>query len=416
MGWFNTLFKITIGHTATYENAALDLQEQLGTNNKFNSDDLDKVNTIFTCIRILSDTVGKLPVMVKNDGERLNSHEIFPIVRFRPNSYQTAFTFFKTLIVHMCYYGNAYARIHKTDGYVTALHIIHPTNIQKAEITDAGNLRYTYTGADKYIYSEDILHFKWLSEDGVFGLNPIRAIFRQLSINYQGLQTIDKYYENGLHSGRYIKSIGDTSFTQFNQGVQSWQQNAAGSVNAGRIFSVPYGTEIKELRLEFADAQILDTMKFNTGQVAALYGVPGWMLGVEEMKYKSIEEGLLAFRTQTIHPVAEIFEAELSNKLLFDEEQINGTTIEHDIDKMLAADAATRSKYVTELVKAGIITRARAAKIEGYPADEKLDFHTMQAQDQVIEAVVTKENDKWDYNPKTQGLSNTSNSKQDENE
>jgi HK97 family phage portal protein len=188
----------------------------------------------------------------------------------------------------------------------------------------------------------------------------------------------------------------------FNQGQVDWNVMNTGTENAGNIPSLPYGCDIGELKLEFADAQLIESIKFNSGQIASLYGVPLWMLGLEEMKYKSLEESLLAFQKTTIEPLAKIFKEAFSNALLTEEERKQGISIEYDLRAMLASDNITRANYLKIMTSAGIMSLNAAASVEGYDEFENGDLHFMQSQNIPIEKSMV--DGKW--SPATNGSVN----------
>jgi HK97 family phage portal protein len=241
-----------------------------------------------------------------------------------------------------------------------------------------------------------------LSENGLTGLSPLEAVRRQISIKYQAENTTEKYYKNNLHSNKYIKSLPGIDLKQYNQGQADWNEQNKGSNNSGTVPTLPYGSEIAELKLEFADAMLLDSIKFNSGQICVMYGLQGWMLGLEEMKYKSIEESLIAFQKTTIEPLAKLFKEAFSNALLTEDERSEGIAIEFDLKAMLASDNITRANYLKTMTSSGIMSLNAAAQIEGYDEFENGDLHFMQSQNIPIEKSMV--DGKW--SPATNGSVN----------
>jgi len=62
------------------------------------------------------------------------SSPLYDVLKKRPNAYQTARVFRRTLTHHALNYGNGYARIVRrggaTRGEVIGLYILHPTKVQ----------------------------------------------------------------------------------------------------------------------------------------------------------------------------------------------------------------------------------------------------------------------------------------------
>lgn len=85
-----------------------------------------KEATVFACIRILADAVGKLPVKVYQNNGTVD-HYLTPLLKIRPNPWMNARDFFKALEVQRHLYGNAYAWLEfeikgKNAGKVTGIY------------------------------------------------------------------------------------------------------------------------------------------------------------------------------------------------------------------------------------------------------------------------------------------------------
>jgi HK97 family phage portal protein len=360
---------------------------------------IDSINTVFTCKKILIETISKLPLNITSKNKKYKEHYLFNIIHNKPNTYQTTNVFISTLLNHFCSFGNAFAKINKVEGRVNNLQIIHPSKFKGYELNEFGVLTYKFV--DFNIISDDILHFKYfVSDDGILGLSPLDALNKLLAGNYQAIEIINNYYKNGLHSNLFIKAMTNVQSKDYNIAQQDWAKSQSGVFKAGEIKNLPFGSELQEIGIQFTDAQLLPTIKYNTSQIGAVYGIPLFMLGIEEMKYKSIEESLIAFQTQTIAPLAKIFKEEFSSKLLFDKERINeDINIEFNLNAMLAADSITRANYLKTLKDATIISPNEAAKIEGFDEFEGGQYHYQQSQYQPLE-LITKDGE---FKPITNG-------------
>ena len=116
-----------------------------------------KEATVFSCIRILADSIGKLPTKVyrSNDGRQVDtSHYLTPILKIRPNPWMNSRDFFKALEVQRHLYGNSYAWIDferkgRDAGKVSGIYPLDSTKVQ-IFIDDVGLLPkkeswYVYT-------------------------------------------------------------------------------------------------------------------------------------------------------------------------------------------------------------------------------------------------------------------------------
>jgi HK97 family phage portal protein len=370
-------------------------------NGVYSDSQSDRINTIFTCKKILCDTLSKLPLNVTKNGKKITDHRLYNLIHFAPNGYQTTNIFVSTLTNHLCGPGNAWATINKQGLNVNSIDILQPDQFSEYKLNEEGKLVYTFTINKKKtkINYDDCIHLMQFSDDGILGkCAENSALAKQLSIIYQANQVIDSYYRNGLHTNKVIKSMSNVDSKAYNTAQMDWQKANSGSIKAGEMINLPFGSEIQELKLEFADAQLIPTIEFNSKQIAAAFGIPLWMLGLEQNS-KSIEESLLAFQVQTIQPLAKIFKEELSRKLLTEDERKQGVAIEFNLQAMLAADSITRANYLKTLKDAAIISANEAASIEGYDEYEGGQYHYQQSQYQPLE-LITKNGE---FKPMTNG-------------
>jgi HK97 family phage portal protein len=366
-------------------------------------------NVTFTCKKILCETLSKLPLNVTKDNKKFSEHKLFNLIHNNPNSYTTTNNFINKIVSDLVDYGNCFYKINKQNGVVQNLQYLKVSDFVKVELNENGILIYHFKNNLK-IDSDNILHFKYfiLNEDGLLAVSPKEVLYKQLSIYFQANNIINNYYKNGLHSNKVMKSQNNVDQRGFSQGQNEFLKQKTGSVEAGKIIPLPFGTEIQELKMDFTDAHLLPTLEYIIKQVAAMFGIPLFMVGVGEMKYKNIEESLIAFQTQTIAPLAKIFKEEMSSKLLFNEKERikENIAIEFNLQAMLAANSITRATYLKLLKDASIISPNDAAKIEGFEEFEGGQYNYSQAQNQPLQ-LITK--DGW--NPITNG---TTNNKKDE--
>ena len=151
-----------------------------------------KEATVFACIRILADAVGKLPVKIYQDKEgkqSASSHYLVPLLKNRPNPWMSARDFFKALEVQRNTYGNAYAwldvaTVGRNAGKVQGLYPLDSTKItiyidNSGLLPGKGSLWYVYTGEEGKQYKlrpDELLHIKGLTFDGIVGMTPLEQL------------------------------------------------------------------------------------------------------------------------------------------------------------------------------------------------------------------------------------------------
>jgi HK97 family phage portal protein len=339
----------------------------------------DKIATVYTCVDILSKTLAKLPCekyIENNKGkEKDKSSHLYSLLHYAPNNYTSSQAFFQALETNRNLRGNSFAHVHrnKYNGKAERLEIILPWQVKNYIIIE-GDLFYHVQlnkESDKLtvVSAFDLLHFKGITRDGVWGLNPIEALKLNLSSTHKGLTTIDSFYDNNANSPRALKSsVSGANQKTMLEAVKQFNNDFAGAENSGLMLPLPPNTEIQELKLNFADAQFIETVKFNANQIAALYGIPAHMVGnTEASKFNNVEQMSIEFKGNTISPIARMYRQELEMKLLTPQQRANGESIEFNLNAMIETDHQTRFEGYYKLFQCGAISPNDINRIENMP-------------------------------------------------
>ncbi len=345
-------------------------------------------SVIFACCKILSENIARMPIEVKHEEklgiEGFKSHHLWNLFMYAPNNYQSPQSFWSTIEYHRNYYGNAFAKINRNNGgEAINFEIIHPSLVVDARIVN-GNLYYYYQseGGLVELSSDNMLHFKSISEDGVFGVSPVYALGQDGNIINNIDDTLNTFYKNKATSTMALASeVGDSrNYKVLKQAQDDFSDEYAGPENAGKIITLPPNTKLVSVASNYGDAQMIETLKYKRNDVAAVFSIPLYMLG--DTKGDDAENSSLIFRNYTISPIVVMYESELSMKLLTEKEVKAGVTIDFDLDALIEADLISKTGAIAEQVKSGLMTPNEGAvkmgnsKIEG----EWGDYHYVQAQ------------------------------------
>lgn len=354
----------------------------------------EKIGTVFTASRILSDNLSRMPMTVELDNGRgiveMKRHRLTSLLKFRPNNYQNAQNFWSTVEYHRNYYGNAFVRIYKNaDAFPTSFEILHPGLIKEYFFRN-GNLLYSVlnpnTNTETDVDASDILHFRTISEDGIIGLSPLVAIERQTNINERATSTIDNFYKNNATSPMALETdlppqISGPAAGALKESRESFSEQYAGPQNAGKWINLPIGTKLKPIAMQFADAKLIETLRFTREDIAAAYGIPLFMLDGSAEKL-DIEQLTSLFKNNTMGPIVANYIAEINSKLLTMSELERGFSVNFDVMSLIGMDYQTKVNGIKEQVVNGLMTPNEGAKKLGNEpiAGEYGDKHFVQAQ------------------------------------
>lgn len=354
-----------------------------------------KIGTVFTCCRVLSDNLARMPLSVfletDNGTKEMARHRLTYLLKFRPNNYQNAQQFWSTIEYHRNQHGNGFARVFKNSdtGYPESLEIIHPglvvgyTFVKNELFYEISN---PATNQNEVVSAWDLLHFRGLSDDGIFGLSPLVAVERQRNINERATTTIDSFYKNNATTPMAITTevpgnLTPTGAKAMADSKTQFQEQNAGPKNAGKWIHLPLGTKLQSIAMQFADAKLIETLRFTREDIAAVYGLPLFMVDGSAEKL-DVEQLTTLFKNNTMGPVTALYMAEINGKLLTRDELAAGFSVMFDVMALIGMDYATLVSGIKEQVVNGLMTPNEGAKkLRNNPiAGEYGNKHFMQAQ------------------------------------
>ncbi|WP_159521731.1 phage portal protein [Sunxiuqinia indica] len=355
----------------------------------------EKIATVFTCCRILSDNLSRMPLSVfldqGNGRIEMTRHRLTFLLKYKPNNYQSAKTFWSTIEFHRSKYGNGLARVYKNQntGYPTSMEIIHPSQF-KEYFFENGILYYSIYNVGREIYEDipatEILHFRNISEDGIIGFSPLVAIQRQTNINERATATMDNFYKNNAITPTVLETdmVGNLSGPAagtLKEQKEQFQRENAGPENAGKWMHLPMGTKAKSIAMQFVDAQLIDTLRFTREDISSAYGV---LLGMVDGSFEKmdVEQLTTLFKNNTMGPIVAEYMAEINSKLLTSQELTSGFSVMFDVLSLIGMDYATLVAGIKDQVVNGLMSPNEGAKKLGNKPipGEWANKHYMQAQ------------------------------------
>jgi len=399
---------VKLGHTETEIQSMIDKYLNL-TSIDFDNTLAGNISTVYTACKILADDVGSFPIkMYTNDkGGKVPMKDDYryPLLALEPNSYSSSNVFFGTLEYIRNIKGNSFALINRNpSGLITGFQIINPDFVTGYSIVNDTLFYLIKEKKDKDpvpVNADNVLHFRQLTADGVWGINPIEKLRLNLSATYKAFTTIDKFYDNNAMSPKALKTIipENVNPKQWQEKVIDFTNKYGGFKNAGKIISLPPFTELQDISLNFKDAEFIGTIKFNANQIAALYKVPPYMVGeFEHSKFNNLEQLQLGYKINTMRPILRMYRQELEKKILTTQERLDGVSIEFNTDALVETDSKTRIENYKQLFGMGILSPNQIAKIEGYTTYQGGDDHYMLTQLMSVENYNAK-NKKETENP-----------------
>lgn len=332
--------------------------------------------TYFACLKILGETLGKLPLKLMQQTEKggvvkAYKHPLYSIAGTRPNPYMTAAHFWSTVEYNRNHYGNAYVWIVGA-GSRERLWIL-PSGDVSVWVDNAGAwgnenaIWYVYThsksGKQYKIPSDSILHFRTsTSFDGITGKSVREILDETLTGNQTAQQMLNKAYSSGFTGKAVLQYTGEASEQNEKKYAERIQAFLDGSnVNAKDIIPVAYGTQLTPFSTKFADNEFLGLKRYSALQIAAAFGIkPNQINDYEKASYSAAEQQQLAFYVDTLLYILKQYEEELTYKLLSAEEIAAGYYFKFNVAVILRADQKTQIEALKNAVNGGIYTANEA--------------------------------------------------------
>jgi len=330
----------------------------------------------------LAGNLASFPRAVRKNGTEV-AHRLDKLLKRKPNDYQDATTFWRTLFFHRSHYLNAFAEIERDKLFnVAALHNRLPEQTAPFRyLDDDGNISQWYFvgGFRPHVVNfADMIHLSGLSYDGIGGFNPVFV----LAEAFERSRLLDRYVTRFLVKGSVVRGSieipAGASKDQQETIVNTLRKKFQGADAESDLLVLSDGATLNNKTLSPQESQLIEQANYATKQIAQITGVPPhFLFDDSEGKYNSnpaqAGEDVVkwCFRTRI-----EEAEDQLA-KLLTDQEQDGGFTIHLDPTCLLRGDVVSMSNVVTQQISQRVITPNEGRKVLGYPESDDPQADTL---------------------------------------
>jgi HK97 family phage portal protein len=343
------------------------------------------LHALYRGINLLANDVGKLPLITyryvkigKSEGKEPDlKHAAYQLLKWKPNSFQNRFTFFRLLMQKKIIRGNFYALIVR--NLLGEPEEILPLDSEETcPIKVAGELRYT-TWIDEQLYvfpKEDVIHQYGLGFDGWRG-RPLLEVAKESLGGAIAVQDYgNRYFQNNAVPGLVIETPGSLSDVAYDRMKKAWGRSAAGLKNQHRTRILEQGAKATKLQPDAQGAQLLETSQAKIIEMANWIGVPAHKIGhMGRQGYASLEQENQSYLDDGLDPHLVSLELELWDKLLTEQQKAEEThSIEFTRQALVRTNLAVRSAfYRTALGGAPFMSRNEVRALENRNPIEGLD-------------------------------------------
>ena len=340
---------------------------------RVNAGNATQVAAVFSCLRILGETVATLPlhVLERLDGGGKRQARELPLYRklhSQPNRWQTSFEWREQAVFHVALWGDAFSELMSgPSGAVDQIVPLHPSRM-KVETIENGRLRYTYreAGGRQTVYSdEQILHVRGPSDDGVHGMSIVEECRDAIALARACEIHGSRFFGAGARPGFILSTDNQLNADARRELAENWNRKHRGPHNAHETAVMTGG--LKPYEIPYAsntDSQFLELRSYQLAEIARLFRIPMHLLGVLNGGYGSVEQAGLDFVQHTILPWLRRFESAFTRDLMVDDASRDKYQISFDVRGLMRGDATSRASYYRSLWDIGALSTNDILELE----------------------------------------------------
>jgi HK97 family phage portal protein len=328
---------------------------------RITSENAINIGVVYACVDKRAKTIAKMPIHLykKTDkGKERIENNISELLNVRPNQYFTPYVFKHCISSHVDLWGNAYVWIEADrNGKPTSLWLLRPDITTTYLDTDTGILWYitNLNGKSYKFRSDEIIHLKSLSIDGIVGKSKITVARETLGNISASQKILGKFYNNGTTSSGVISYPEELDKKAKDNIRSSWMSANSGLDNAGKVAILDMGLKYDSIGTSFEDAQFIQLSRFTVEEVARIMDVPLHMIkSMESSTFNNVEHQNQDFITNSIQPELTQWEEEFNYKILSKLQRKQGIFAKFNMESALRGDSTSRASFYEKMLNLGV--------------------------------------------------------------
>lgn len=326
-----------------------------------------KISAVYTCLNILGETFGSLPFDVKQDTKTgrvtRKDHPVYKLIHDRPNPFTSAFDFWSTLVKLIKGWGNAYARIQRSNGLPIALWILHPSDVRILKHKSA--IYYQIISTSEILAHTELLHFKNFSLDGIEGLSAIDE--NRLTVGHAKKL---KEYNSSLVGNRpygYLSADAPPKDPNQKENVKKmWGGDKQPVDKVGEIPLLYGGVKFNPLTLPADAVAYIESSDLTEQEIYGIFRIPPTLgQNYKRATFSNAEQQDLVFSKYSLATRTGI-EQECNAKLFSEDNYNSGEPLytKFNLKGILAGDIKTRKEFYQSMITLGVFSQNNVLDLE----------------------------------------------------
>jgi HK97 family phage portal protein len=320
-----------------------------------------RLSAVYACVRLISDTISTLPYdqYIRRDGQRFPYRPKDSWVD-RPSTEMPKTTFWKQIIVSLLLDGNAFVLVTRSGNEIVDL---TPLNPKQVRVERRDGRKVFIINNTQVVGPDQVLHLTEMLMPGELrGVSRIVQAKEALGLGLALEEYAAQFFGNGAYAGGVLEFPDKLSPEQRKEIRDTWNSVHQGPRRAHRVGMLWGGGKFNPLTVDPTASQLVDQRKFAVEEVARIFRVPPFMLGVSEnaaMAFASIEQQQLFFRQHTIQPYVEMLEDHFQMLL-----ENPATFVKFNMSSIVRADLSSRYSAYNVALLAGFMSVNDVRRLE----------------------------------------------------
>lgn len=327
-----------------------------------------RISIVYTCILVRAESLSSLPASVlqanAQGSQPAYTHPVYYLIHNRPNPFQSACDFWKSVSAHIDLFGNSFAIISYSGRFQPKeIKLVpDPCAVQVKE-TSSGECYYEFNGKEYKDY--EMLHFKDMSLDGYYGLSKIKINADTLGYSSK-LRLFGRNAIGTKPPGYFTTEQPFDLLKKQEEGLQKgWREN----IDAGNTPFLPLGLKYMNLQINPGEAQYLEAITATKEDICGIFRVPPTLVqDYSRATFANAEQQDLVFIKYTMLPLITNIEQECNSKLFSEANKTaqNPYYVKFNVNAFMRGDFKTRTEGYKTLWERGLITGDMVAAWEDW--------------------------------------------------
>jgi len=356
-----------------------------GSGKSVTPDTAMQLSTAWGCVRLLSETIGTLPMGVfeRAGGDKgpAPDYPLFDLLHDSPNADQTAAEFWEGMVACLCLWGNGYAEKEMMGDRLVSLTPLRPDLMTVRRVNGRRVYRYAAPEGVREMDEDRIFHLRGFGVGGDVGLSPISYARQTMGAAMAADEVAAKVFGSGLQVAGFIDSGQPKLSPDQRSDIAALFERFMGSSNAGKLMVLEAGMKFLPLGLNPEDAQLLATRAFHVEEICRWFRVPPFMVGHTEKSSSwgtGLEQQMIGFLTFSLRPYLTRIEQAVKKQLIPPAER-RRYFAEFNLEGLMRADSQGRAALYNAFAQNGIMDRNEIRAKENLPLRDGAGALTVQS-------------------------------------